>query len=409
MLIARHVPFAQVVLKQEVLMKTLLNAKGFSLVEAMIGLGALSLTATVMLNFANTQRLFASKNSSQTALTSLRENILNTIVNQPSWDRTKTMNASLACMSTYPSTCPDGFGGDINIYTSNGTLLVDSLNPSSGFTLAGKPCTGYSAQGNDLCPLKASVSWQARCSGIEGCKFPQEVISVNFVYSPAQQRQITNFSNFNVYQLSRRNLSENASPTTICSSAGRIYIGSGNLVQDGQGIPTEADQNGCVPVQAFRGARGAQGAQGGRGPTGAPGIVITGSGGGGGGYSGGSTASAMCSANPWICASYNTVLNRNPEVGGVTFWEGDYSSCLNSGGTPASCQKIVEDRIKVAAIPELTGDTAKIEAIRANWEAATGTTGSKAECITGQNCTNVDTSQYQVYMAWCAQTGKCNL
>ncbi|MFP5520675.1 MAG: prepilin-type N-terminal cleavage/methylation domain-containing protein [Bdellovibrionia bacterium] len=405
-----------------------LNQKGFSLPESLAAVALLTVVATVSIELANLQRKTFSSNSIHASMTSLRENIVNNISSQHSWDVTKSRNSSLKCNTEFPSTCNHGDGGLIDVYTRDGKILVHSSNPNAGFNLRGQSCNGFVSEGSRDCPVRVEVSWSASCSGSSECRFPSEIVKVDFKYAPIKTDDLEpiNFTRYDVPALARRTLGTNSSPVIVCTSRGRVFIGEGNFVTNGDGLVTYADALGCILPVALKGAtgpRGFTGPAGPPGPMGAPGAAglatvsgasgsgpsgVSGSSGAGSGSASGALSSgAVCTAGlSFICDAYAAEVSRYPEVGGNLYWTAEYNTCVSGGSDASACQTLVTENIQRAAIAEREGARSLGDGNEALWDSFTGANDSIALCSSGsKDCSEVPgdlSAAYREYLAYCA-------
>lgn len=244
--------------------------KGFSVIGILLALSMLAGMTLIMLEISQTHRQLSAKNSFETSMNQLRENIIGSIASQNSWDKTLSANTSTSCIRRYPPNCPSAWESSINIYTQSGKVLVNSLTPNAGYTRNGQPCGDFRIEGNSACPIRVTAKWEVLCSDADSCKYPEEVITVNFEYkpSPSEKKLPINISKFNIISFSRQSMSENSSPLVNCARKNKTFIGFNQTVTDGDGNITSADEDGCVPLTAFRGATGPHGLSGAPGPMG---------------------------------------------------------------------------------------------------------------------------------------------
>lgn len=248
---------------------------GFSLPEVMLAIGALVGVAFLISTLTQSQRQSQKLNEVNSTLASLRENLLMQINDQSAWNVTKAKNGyAMGCSATYPSTCQPGQKADsIVVYTANGT-------PLSAFSKDGTPCSSSGQQLDPYaCPYRVNVGWQIRCAGTS-CNYPEELVTVTFQYTPPRAPASSlNLSKFNVPRFSRTNTSDNNSPVITCADRGEwVFIGFNAHVANGDGVVTNADAHGCVPLIAFKGKTGPAGVPGDKGDRGPRGPAAAGGG-----------------------------------------------------------------------------------------------------------------------------------
>jgi len=130
----------------------------------------------------------------------LRANV-QMLVNSPSaWNKTvdKQATGALLCLAQKNAGDCRGAKGPLSLYAASGTLEVDS-SPGKGYTMGGDDCTGYSDTGNNACPFRVDVEWEAICADPKAsCSNPSVRISGAVRYRPAgsQRRPSFNESNY---------------------------------------------------------------------------------------------------------------------------------------------------------------------------------------------------------------------
>lgn len=251
-----------------------MNNQGFSLVQALVVLGVMSLinlgTITVMQRNNRTNHEINMK----TNVLAMRQNIVALIGNQNSWTQTYAVNTNMMCSSPSQLYCNPAStaAAPIKLMDPGGNVVVNTL-PTSGFTLQGEPCNQYTPAGNDACPLRVEVFWRAACTSAtcsntvvaSGRIQAEEFVSVRFTYSPSSQDNKYSFNplNYNLIEQSRIRLQNNSSPAVICGEQGKIYVGTGRVFRG-----YSSDSLGCIDYAAFFGDKGDPGAAGPMGPMG---------------------------------------------------------------------------------------------------------------------------------------------
>ena len=348
-------------------MRILRGSSGFTLMEALVGMGLLGAIIAAISTISSHHYESHRRNVLNANLQTLRERAITAVMNQDAWDYTKQHNAFMACAAKVPSECnPTAAPRDFNLYEfappAGGvpTPFVNA-NGAMGFTQDGRACRGFNAEnGNASCPIRMRVAWEIACRpGPKGCQYPEEFVSVHFDYAPGGKHQAgLNLRRFNVESFSRRNLALNNSPVHACATRGKVFIGHDRMTRNGTGATFDADEFGCVALTAFKGVRGLQGPigdqgdRGDRGDKGPRGPPPSG---------GGDPPVPPCVANPrapgcpgcanplslgceppdWcsaaagstsapeICELYKLYLCRYPERDGAVF----YNSALQNGVT----------------------------------------------------------------------------
>lgn len=210
----------------------------------------------------------------------IRQAFMAAVASDSAWLVTQNRNSGMKCTSISQQYCAPGSTArkEFDLYDADGTLIFNSSSPTAGFRYDGTKCDTYSVNGNDNCPLRASLQWRAVCANAP-CTSYESFISIHFQFSPKSKSKKFPFNsaNYNVVEQSRRKFGGNDSPIMICARKGMLYIGEGNAF-NGQ----SSDAEGCISYQAFRGPQGPQG------PQGIAGVI------GPMGYTGPSGADAVC-------------------------------------------------------------------------------------------------------------------
>ncbi|MFP5520676.1 MAG: hypothetical protein ACLGGX_12285 [Bdellovibrionia bacterium] len=246
---------------------SLINNKGITLTQVLVMMSVISISSVAILNLMESQKNVQTEMNVKTTLMTLRQNILGTIGNHYAWSQTRTKNFTMQCLSPSQPYCNPNSSQRalLALYDSSGTLLYDSTDPQNGFTLSGQACNTYSVNGNDNCPIRIDIEWRGACAAVP-CADMEDMIHINFAYSPSTKSFPLNTSNYNVLEQPRTMVSNIDSPFLACAENQKIYIGSG---QSFRGIA--ADAQGCVPYAAFVGPTGERGPTGFQGPQGPPG------------------------------------------------------------------------------------------------------------------------------------------
>lgn len=305
---------------------------GLSLIEVIISMaiiGVCSLISLMMMRYIGES---LNRSRSQETLTLLKQKIINTVSNQASWDKTITLNPSMSCRTTYPSSCPNGTSANIDLYDSNGNKIIDS---SGGITYRrdGSPCPAGSSVAE--CPLSITLGWKISCTTAVECKYPVDLLQVTFFHDPTVDKKGFNSVSYNINWTSRKSISNNSSPLITCAQTGKVFIGIGQSLTDTSGNLQTADSNGCVSLNAFKGIRGFTGPLGAQGAQGPKGIA---------GVDAGSpvppatplptppTIATWCSTSSQhtaVCNAFSSKLGRQPDLTSANY----YLDILTSGGS----------------------------------------------------------------------------
>lgn len=162
----------------------LFNNFGFTLTEMVIssGLSLLLVSGLVYLLsvYSDLQKAMLNKSS----VKSVHELIEDSLNRDCSWSNTvqDVLNASMTCLRD-GSNCSGQSGSILKLRDTTNTLVLDNTAATSGFDPNGNDCNTFDEDdGNDECPLRIDLEWQAMCSG--SCETPQVEISANYKFRP---------------------------------------------------------------------------------------------------------------------------------------------------------------------------------------------------------------------------------
>ena len=254
---------------------------GFSLPYVIAGLAATGLLSVAFSAAMVTQTKFQGTAVLRTGATAVHQNVTAAIASPLGWKYTRDGNdLKTRCLANVrPEACkstPNESASKrltISLYDASNREIV-SADPSAGFTATGEPCTGYqpAPNGNDRCPIRVRAEWRANCttSNCTATNFnPAEFVTVSFEYSPSpdNKAQRINVGALGMVEQNRMAALTSKASSVYCGSRGRIYIGRDNAFN---GI--DADNDGCVAYDAFRGPQGDKGPVGRTGSQGEPGL-----------------------------------------------------------------------------------------------------------------------------------------
>lgn len=307
-------------------------SQGLSLIEVIISMVIIGLCSLISLMMMRYIGEGLNKTRNQETLTFFKQKIINTLSNQASWDKTITLNSSMNCRKTYPSSCPNGTSANIDLYDANGSKIIDSTG-TVYYRRDGSPCPAGSSL--EECPLLITLGWKISCSTAQECKYPSDLLQVKFVHDPTVEKKGFSSVAYDINWISRKSLANNSSPLITCTQSGKVFIGIGQYLTDTSGNIQNADSNGCVSLNAFKGFPGFAGVIGPQGPKGPPGIT---------GPDAGApvppvvppppppTIATWCTATPQqaaICSAFMSKLGRQPDITSANY----YLGILSSGGS----------------------------------------------------------------------------
>jgi hypothetical protein len=98
-------------------------------------------------------------------LQSISYKILGTIQNDSAWDKTLELNPSMSCLRG--NTCPN-LSSFLDLYSSDGSLILKSSSENLGFNLQGNICppsSPFNKENKNLnCPFKIRLYWSPSCT-----------------------------------------------------------------------------------------------------------------------------------------------------------------------------------------------------------------------------------------------------
>lgn len=204
------------------------NDRGQSVVQMLL---AIMLTAIIVIGLASMGTIIAHQQHQANftfQVSQVRTSLVNLINNPNSWTQTyrSPLNSlgngsGLDCLYYLKPCTADEFGdlgtnpvgvpiGSVTpapvnaILDASGNVYYDSTNPTSGFTATGATCTGFvppPAAGNDACPLRFNITWQALCSTTPApgtCVNAKPEITIQVVFNPATPQYVFNPRNYAV-------------------------------------------------------------------------------------------------------------------------------------------------------------------------------------------------------------------
>lgn len=127
------------------------------MIEVMIAVALMSVMSTslvtLMVDFNNSYRGAQEKNTFK----DIRTRVIQEINRPDSWIVTYTNNANFGCLLT-ATACGSNTNNPFIVYgkTSTQVVLDAVTDATSGFTILGRPCTGYPSAN---CPIRLTVVW----------------------------------------------------------------------------------------------------------------------------------------------------------------------------------------------------------------------------------------------------------
>ncbi len=167
-----------------------------SLVEVLIALGMVGVLTSVIATVMGQMQKAQNQVNVLSTIENMRINIQKLAADGTAW-RATVLNPEnngagrvLNCVQ-FNSLCTDSGASGINVETTDNATIdappffnlthlsqasggsyIDSTLPDSGYTDKGEPCTGWSANGNDNCPIRWKIKAALECQGAPTCLNP---------------------------------------------------------------------------------------------------------------------------------------------------------------------------------------------------------------------------------------------
>jgi hypothetical protein len=286
------------------------------------------------------------------------------------------------------------FGSNFSLYDLSGNLEFDALDKQAGFKFDGSPCSGFSLNGSDDCPIRMDLQWTPSCENQihpGSCSTPEELIAVSFTYAPKSNRFMFTFNPDNYNVTMERLVTGSNVPILRCAQNNLFFIGNfASGPTNFRGYPSDAA--GCINLTALQGKIGPEGPTGPMGPQGPPGCPGPSPGGGS------STCvvsnpppNQYCTASPLICGLFFSLMKSVPNQAAALYYQALLTQLQAQGLTAAQAvAQVTADMMQTPQYIKASGGTPTPAQIAAStaaanaFMAATGTTG--AECTGGTSC-----------------------
>ena len=166
---------------------------GSAILNAVIGIAAISALSLAYANVYASVRQAQAKNDFLNTVSQIQLTIANTVNDANSWKATvgdgshnssMTCIASRNCTSAVAATSFVLWPASESTYASLSTAIYDGTSASRGFTLAAKPCSTFSLSGSADCPIHVTMKWSTTGCTPAPCDAPITV-SINILYRPA--------------------------------------------------------------------------------------------------------------------------------------------------------------------------------------------------------------------------------
>lgn len=181
-----------------------LNQNGLSLVEAMVTIGIIAISAIATMTLTKSNLNVQRQNRLINTFQSNHVRIQHLIKDQASWEATIDGNASMACLKAPMTPCPAGTNVfDLYDASTSTTPRFYSLNASNsgsrGFSEGGAVCNTHASGGSADCPIAYRIEWAPQCpGGAYPCVDPSIQINVVPFYRPADNGSPVNVNNYSI-------------------------------------------------------------------------------------------------------------------------------------------------------------------------------------------------------------------
>jgi type II secretory pathway pseudopilin PulG len=228
-----------------------MNRRGFSLIEALVGVAILEIGIFGAVYLAQNISVLNRASNSDLAYMTTRNQILVSITDPRIWSYTLkgALNPNLACWLNQDKVplatrnCANKTG-NLVIYDIKGIEEFNFTEADAGLGPTGGKCTGFvapPAAGNPLCPLGFQLKWTAACEAADPeCVNPPIRVDATFIFNgiKTQKAPPPHRLNFSVYRYLRYcpvqapgwTLEDAGVPTAVVVSGGDQVV-SGNSGQ----------------------------------------------------------------------------------------------------------------------------------------------------------------------------------
>lgn len=191
-----------------------LNQNGMSLVMVLVVMVIVGLSAISIMRMSDQKRKLSQQMNVSVSASLVKQKLVGLILSPQSWQATQTHNSQ--AFANFDPTHPPM----LNIYTlDSSTPFYQPTNMEAGFDLKGNPCTGFSANGNDNCPLRYDITLKSRA--FQNANWI-DTLHFELSFKPASSGLILNASNAQFTFDLVRNLNDQ-SVESACISISGIY------------------------------------------------------------------------------------------------------------------------------------------------------------------------------------------
>lgn len=255
------------------------NNAGMSIIEVLIALGMVGILSAVIATVLQSMQRAQNQTNIINTIESMRTNISKLIADGSAWRQTVAdpVNSGTAANPLYciqnnidctDSAVPVELLRVENTAITNATIdaapqfvvlnklnfsdanpatfnpLISTVVADSGFTDKGAPCTGWSATGNDICPIRWVIKRALECQAAATCRNPTVRVIAQLYYRPDPANPMRSIINEGKYRVDiRRGAKGDARAERFTAEFTRPACGapcavSNNIANGGPCLPT---------------------------------------------------------------------------------------------------------------------------------------------------------------------------
>ena len=196
-----------------------LNQKGMSLVMVLVITGIVGIAASTIVSTSSQKRKVSQHLNVSVSASLVKQKLVGIVLAPQSWQAIQTYNTQ--AFTNFNANSPPS----LNIYTADSNVpFYQTTNAQAGFDLKGNPCTEFSANGNDNCPLRYDIT--LRNHVFQNGNWI-DTIHFELSFKPATYRSMLNTSNHDLSFDLVRNLNDQ-SVESACISVHGVYDSTAN-------------------------------------------------------------------------------------------------------------------------------------------------------------------------------------
>jgi len=200
-------------------MMHLRSLRGFTLVEVLVATSvtaiAVAAAVSILVSLSKEKR----RNEILLNLSAIRLEFQEHLLRNRDWQATKGANPAMSCFNGSTATsCASLIASGkqpLKLVSGDSSLIYDSANPQSGYTLQGAACDTYGSSKD--CVIKPLLTWEVQCNTAfdPSCVSPLVNTDLGFIYSGPDIGSI----NFKIYGFHLSNSTFPFPSTGACTGA----------------------------------------------------------------------------------------------------------------------------------------------------------------------------------------------